>query len=92
MSLFKLWDVKNYGKLKVKTLVENFIALGFAANEETALTFFRSMVTSPDGSILKPKEILESEITVPQYSLLFKSDGGYSNRILGAINREIKEA
>jgi hypothetical protein len=49
----------------VKVLVENFIALGFAANEETALTFFRSMVTSPDGTFLKTKQILESEITVP---------------------------
>jgi Ca2+-binding EF-hand superfamily protein len=55
LSLFKLWDHKNFGKLKVKVLVENFIALGFAANEETALTFFRSMVTSPDGSFLKTK-------------------------------------
>lgn len=72
-------------------LVENFIALGFAANEETALTFFRSMVTSPDGTFLKTKQILESEITVPQYENIFSSDGGYSSKLLKAINKEINQ-
>ena len=70
--------------------MENFIALGFAANEESALTFFRSMVTSPDGSFLKTKEVLECEISVKQYEFIFKSDGGYSSKMLSAINREIK--
>jgi hypothetical protein len=39
-----MWDTKDYGKLKVKVLVEQFISLGFAMNEDTALSFFRSSV------------------------------------------------
>jgi hypothetical protein len=31
-----LWDTREFGKIKLKTLIKNFIALGLAANEEIA--------------------------------------------------------
>jgi hypothetical protein len=46
MSLFLMWDSKMVGKMQVKVLVENFIALGLAANEATALHFFKGLVSS----------------------------------------------
>jgi len=41
-----MWDSKMVGKMQVKVLVENFIALGLAANEATALHFFKGLVSS----------------------------------------------
>lgn len=43
-SLFQQWDELGFGKLKIIHLVKNFIALGLAANEEIATSFFRNLI------------------------------------------------
>ena len=34
--LIRIQDEKEYGKIKLKVLIKNFIALGLAANEDVA--------------------------------------------------------
>ena len=88
MNLFSMWDTKVYGKLKVRVLVENFIALGLAANEKTALHFFRGLVISGDSnSNMKTHELLESWVSNSQFAALFDSDS-YSLRMLDQVNKE----
>jgi hypothetical protein len=86
-----MWDSRDYGKLKVKILVEQFISLGFAINEDTALSFFKSMIEAANGGeFMTNEKILEAEVTVKQFNALFNSDV-YTMRMLTSINNEIKE-
>ena len=43
-ELFRLWDEKNMGKLPLKVIVKNFMALGFATSEEIIISFFRNII------------------------------------------------
>ena len=43
-KLFQQWDEPGFGKLKITYLVKNFIALGLAANEEIATSFFKNLI------------------------------------------------
>lgn len=36
-ELFRLWDHKQFGKIQLRVLISNFIALGLASNEQAAL-------------------------------------------------------
>ena len=39
-ELFRLWDSKEYGKIKLKYLIQHFISLGLAANKGVAMQIF----------------------------------------------------
>ena len=77
------------GKMQVKVLVENFIALGLAANEATALHFFKGLV-SFSGQIMRIEDILEQYITVTQFAALFNSDQS-TMRMLEQVNKEVHQ-
>jgi hypothetical protein len=91
MSLFSMWDSKMAGKMQVKVLVENFIALGLAANEATALHFFKGLVSSHQpGQIMRIEDILEHYVTVVQFAALFDSDQ-CTMRMLEQVNKEVHQ-
>jgi hypothetical protein len=37
-ELFRVWDSKEFGKIKLRLIIKNFIALGLAASEELAFS------------------------------------------------------
>jgi hypothetical protein len=42
-ELFRLWDQKQFGKIPLRVLIQNFIALGLSATEDEALDVRESL-------------------------------------------------
>lgn len=42
--LFQTWDTRHYGKIKVKDLVENLLALGIQPSQELAISMFQKYI------------------------------------------------
>ena len=43
-DLFKLWDEKGYGKMRLSAIIRSFMSLGFAASEEIIIGLFADTI------------------------------------------------
>lgn len=68
-SLFQQWDSQGFGKMKIIHLVKHFMALGLAANEEIAASFFKNLIDSTEN--YTHTQVLQIEINVDTFLSLF---------------------
>ncbi|CDW80952.1 UNKNOWN [Stylonychia lemnae] len=80
----QLNDEKEYGKIKLKVLIKNFIALGLAANEDVAFDVTQNLTN------INPSELKNKEVMLEEFISLFKSND-YEDKILKVLNTEIQE-
>lgn len=93
MELFRLWDSKEYGKIKLSVLVRNFIGLGLASNEEEAfdvstikilfLQFFKYVLKQNEDDF--NGNIKDREVMLEEFVAMFKSKE-YEQKILDVLN------
>eukprot|EP00347_Sterkiella_histriomuscorum_P014194 403361809 len=88
-DLFKLWDTKEYGKIKLRVLIKNFIALGLAADEDVAFDFFKYIIKEEGAQNMPPEILKNKEVMLEEFVTLFKSQD-YEDKILNVLNSEIR--
>ena len=43
-EMFQIWDEKGYGRLRLQTICDNFLALGFSTDQDVTVSFFKGFL------------------------------------------------
>ena len=91
--MFQMWDVKQYGKLKLIEISRQFIALGISPDEDVSISCLKFLLDIARQKHLSHEEALEEEILATDFLKIFSgSTNHFYPKIIAALNEPIREA